>query len=122
MTRAETLAQYGNPTPNQRGLGNINLDNRSIYVDGTGMQNNPLGSPEIRTENSATIEDGLGYVNIPTVINGKQYPLKDAIDYYRMTGQHLGKFNAVGEGFQPWSEADANAEAIHLRQQSQYTK
>lgn len=63
---------------------------------------------------------GLGFVNIPTIINGMKYSNKDAIMHYKLTGQHLGKFAPSGIK-EPWSEADKAANDIHLRQEKMYT-
>jgi len=53
-------------------------------------------------------EDGRE-VLIPTVINGKRLTENQAIQYYRKTGQHLGKFDSP-------KNADAYAVDLHNRQ------
>ena len=40
--------------------------------------------------------DGM-FINIPTVINGEAVSDRDAIQHYRKTGQHLGKFKTERE-------------------------
>lgn len=112
--------QYGPMTPHQTGLGNIDLDNRPINIM-PHQEGEAIGQfPTIRTEESITVGDGLGFVNIPTIINGMKYSNEDAIMHYKLTGQHLGKFAPSGIK-EPWSDADKAANAIHLRQEKMYT-
>jgi hypothetical protein len=79
--------------------GNINLENRPIV-------RNPDGS--ISTERSISINDRGQEVLIPTVVDGKVVSPEEAVNYYRATGEHLGKFKDV-------PSADRVAEWIHSR-------
>ena len=113
-TPIEQKLQYGEMLPGQIGLGNIDLNKRPVYMKFS------KGTPEIRTENSITIDDGLGFVNIPTIVNGEQLSPEDAVMVYKLTGRHLGKFSRNG-GIEPWKDAANAAEQLHLKQQSRYT-
>lgn len=121
--------QYGGLTPHQTALGNIDLDSRAMHitppVKGHEWFNDPFGHPTIKTEESATINEGLGFVNIPTIIDGVDYKkgqdISDAVMHYKLTGQHLGKFGPDGSS-KPWTEADKAANDVHLRQQDKYVK
>lgn len=89
--------------------GNIDLTKRKVL-------NNPDGS--ISTESSITItekgEDGKEIaVNLPTVIDGKRMSDKDAVAYYKRTGEHLGKFASI-------KEAESAAQNTHLDQEKRY--
>jgi hypothetical protein len=82
--------------------GNIDLKNRPI-VD------NPDGS--YGTEFSLSFNDGKHEVLIPTIFDGKHHTEQEAIDHYRNTGQHLGKF-ASGDT----KTVDQYAEQLHSRE------
>lgn len=89
--------------------GNIDLTKRKVL-------NNPDGS--ISTESSITItekgKDGKEIaVNLPTVIDGKRMSDKDAVAYYKRTGEHLGKFASI-------KEAESAAQNTHLDQEKRY--
>jgi hypothetical protein len=79
--------------------GNINLENRPVV-------RNPDGS--ISTERSISIGDKGQEVLIPTIIDGKAVSPEEAMNYYRATGEHLGKFKDV-------PSADRVASWIHGR-------
>lgn len=106
------LGQPAGAGGKQKGLvepGNIDLTKRKVLDNGDGT---------ISTESSITItetgKDGKDIaVNIPTVIDGKRYSEKEAIDYYLRTGQHLGKFASI-------PEAEAAAQATHEEQGRRY--
>lgn len=53
-------------------------------------------------------EDGTN-VLIPQIVNGKMLTQKQAIDHYRKTGEHFGKFKT-------WQDADRYAEKLHNSQ------
>ena len=81
--------------------GNIsNLYDRKIL-------NNPDGS--YSTTSSMSFEEDGKEVLIPTVIDGKRLSKEDAINSYRKTGEHLGKFSSP-------EEADAYAVNLHKQQ------
>lgn len=52
--------------------------------------------------------DGM-YVNIPTVINGKVVSDKEAVNHYRKTKKHLGKYKSR-------EERDAAAKQLSIDQ------
>ena len=56
--------------------------------------------------------DGM-FINIPTVINGEVVSDREAIQHYRRTGQHLGKFKTK-------RERDAAARALSKNQSQMY--
>ena len=56
--------------------------------------------------------DGM-YINIPTVINGKVVSNKEAVDHYRKTGKHLGKYKTR-------KERDAAARQLSINQGKRY--
>ncbi len=75
--------------------------------------NNKDGS--ISTVRTIGIEaDGM-YINIPTVIGGKVVSNKEAIDYYRKTGKHLGKYKTR-------DERDAAARQLSIDQGRKYSR
>lgn len=74
----------------------------------------------ISTVRSITITEGSDLdkehaVVIPTVINGEVVSNKEAIDHYRLTGEHLGKFTTE-------EEANRYAEDLHKEQEEYYSK
>lgn len=79
--------------------GNIDLVNRPVVKNSDGS---------VSTELSKSFNFDGEEVLIPTIVNGKKVSDKEAMDYYRKTGEHLGKFKSV-------KEADAMAEIIHSR-------
>jgi hypothetical protein len=105
--------------------GNIDLDNRVVYVDqNTGVK---------QTENSMSFSDGPPEnpreILIPTVIDGVPVNRNTAIGHYYSTGQHLGEFS-----FNDWSKSnpeagisdfyksiDVYAKGIHERQAKRYS-
>jgi len=118
--------QYGEKTPHQTGLGNIDLEKRIINIvpaeKGNEWYKDPFGHPIFRTEESITVDNpnGLGYVNIPTIVGGNKYNDKDAVMHYMLTGKHLGTFNGDGS-MTPWKEASDSAYNVHITQQNRYT-
>lgn len=84
--------------------GNIDLDARKVLQNADGS---------ISTEQSVSVNiDGVE-VLLPTVIDGKKVFLEEAIEHYRKTGEHLGKFKTP-------EAADAYAESLHKRQEKKY--
>jgi hypothetical protein len=104
--------------PNQIEIGNIDLNNRPVYV-------NPNGS--ISTVRSITIselvDDETVHVVIPTIIgtgvysgnSASLYSDAEAFDYYKSTGEHLGKFKTI-------KDANLFAQNLHASQAYQYDK
>ena len=88
--------------------GNIDLTNRPK------VPNSEKGSTGYSTVRSIGIEiDGNRHVIIPTVINGKIVSNKEAINYFKQTGQHLGIYDSQ-------KAADAAAEQLHKSQEQYY--
>ena len=85
--------------------GNINLHDRPRVVNADGS---------VSTVRSMTIDDESGSVNIPTVSeDGRIMSNDEAVDQYRQTGRHLGKY----------SDTDAAvraAESLHEDQAAEY--
>lgn len=95
----------GAPTTGQFfGKGNIDLNNRQILENSDGT---------FSTENSATIEVDGKYIVIPTVVNGQQMEIEDAVNHYNKTNQHLGMFDSL-------LEAEIYAQLLHERQEQLY--
>ena len=88
-------------------IGNIDLDNRKVFKQKDGS---------ISTENSITVDFDDGTYVIPTIIDGKQVDPDTAIEYFRKTGKHLGRFDAnTSRDF-----VEQYANSIHLRQEKKY--
>jgi len=84
--------------------GNIDLDNRVVVA-------NPDGG--FSTELSFSTEiDGLE-VLLPTVIGGRIVSEDEAVEYFIVTGEHLGMFAS-------WQLAEQYAQALHIRQEQKY--
>jgi hypothetical protein len=91
--------------PGGDAAGNINLFNRPVVK-------NPDGS--ISTVRSTGVNLDGRETLLPTVSpEGKNLSLDEAIDLYRRTGQHLGKFDTV-------DQSNAYAQALHEAQAKQY--
>jgi len=84
--------------------GNINLHNRPRVKNADGS---------ISTVRSISIEDDGKEVLIPTVVGNKVVTDKQAIEHYRNTGEHLGKFRDV-------ASANAYAKGLHESQAKEY--
>lgn len=67
------------------------------------------------TTSSMSFDEDGREVLIPTVVNGKRLTDEQAIQYYRRTGQHLGKFDSP-------ENADTYATALHNSQASTGSK
>ena len=95
-------------TPNL-GEGNIDLNSRPIYVNDDGSYS---------TVDSVTFEENGEFVVVPTIckVDGKWQHLDgdEAWDYYKESGEYLGKFDTK-------AEADAYAEKLHKEQEEQYS-
>lgn len=84
--------------------GNITLTNRPLVQNEDGT---------ISTIRSMSFNDGTNEVVIPTVINGAIVDNTTAINYYRSTGYHLGKFASGAT-----TAAVGYAAALHVIQES----
>ncbi|HUT60114.1 MAG TPA: hypothetical protein VNA25_19885 [Phycisphaerae bacterium] len=99
---APTAQPAGAPVPVVPG--NIDVANLPIVKNADGS---------VSTVRSIGIEeDGLQVV-IPTVFDGKVHSWKEAVDHYRKTKQHLGKFNTI-------DEAGTFAEQLHQDEEKRY--
>lgn len=82
---AKTDAKTDDSEPFEKG--NIDLSNRPRVKNADGSTS---------TVRSMSFGDDQGNeILVPTVVNGKVVSDKEAIDNYRQTGQHLGKFKSV---------------------------
>jgi len=87
--------------------GNIDLTNRPQVPDENG---------NIMTVKTISIGEDGKEVLIPTISQeGKVMSDREAVDYYRKTGQHFGKFNSI-------AEANKFAQKLHLQQEEMYVK
>lgn len=84
--------------------GNIDLNNRPVIHNRDGS---------ISTLDSISIGENGREVLIPTIVNGKKVSDNDAINHYRKTGEHLGKFDSV-------DTANTYARALHETQARKY--
>ena len=91
-------------TTGQWGRGNINLNKRTVLKNSDGS---------ISTEESFSTNIDGKEVLLPTIINGKRVSERAAIEHYKRTGEHLGKFNTV-------KEAEEYAQKLHERQDWYY--
>ena len=92
-----------------RGLiepGNIDLAKRPVVKNKDGS---------ISTVRSMSVNFGDGEVLIPTVVGNKVVTAKEAIDHYKKTGEHLGKFETP-------EDADEYAQQLHEKQAEMYGK
>jgi hypothetical protein len=86
-------------------VGNIDLHNRPVV-------HNPDGS--ISTVRSITIGgNGEPAYLIPTVVGNKVVSNKDAVQHFKDTGEHLGRFDST-------DSADAYAQSLHEDQAKEY--
>lgn len=94
----------GNDPTGMVEAGNIDLHSRPTVQNADGT---------ISTVRSISIEEDGKQVLIPTVVGDKVVSNQEAIDNYRKTGQHLGKFNSV-------KNANTYAENLHNDQAKEY--
>jgi hypothetical protein len=85
--------------------GNIDLTKRPVVKNKDGS---------ISTVRSMSFEEDGKEVLIPTVVGDKVVSDKEAVAYYRKTGEHLGKFDSS-------KAADAYAKTLHEQQDKMYT-
>ena len=85
--------------------GNIDIDNRQVVRNRDGS---------ISTEQSFSVGIDGEEVLLPKVIDGKVVSIKEAVEHYHKTGEHLGKFETP-------EAADAYAEKLHLRQEEKHS-
>jgi len=69
----------------------------------------------ISTVRTIGIEADGAYINIPTVIGGKVVSDKEAVDHYRRTRKHLGKYKTR-------NERDAAARQLSKDQGRKYSR
>jgi hypothetical protein len=69
--------------------GNIDLSYRDLQPN-PDMSTSSVSSMSI---GSTDRQGNLTTILIPTVVGGKRLSRQQAIDYYKQTGQHLGKFS-----------------------------
>lgn len=87
--------------------GNIDLHKRPVVKNSDGS---------ISTVKSMSFNEDGQEILIPTVrTDGKMMSDDEAIDFYHVSGQHLGKFKTV-------SAADAYANQLHNEQEKEYVK
>lgn len=84
--------------------GNIDLDNRPVVKNKDGT---------FSTVRSIVVGIDNKQVVIPTVVGDKVVSDREAIDNYRKTGEHLGKFNSV-------KDAEDYASTLHREQEIFY--
>lgn len=85
--------------------GNISLNNRPVQWHKNGKDYSSLESMSFNENGKEVL--------IPQVVNGKLLSEDAAIEHYRRTGEHLGKFNTP-------EEATQHAIALERRQQAYY--
>lgn len=107
--RAEIEKANGNPKYLGLNKGNIDLTERPVLFNGDGS---------ISTVDSASYNIDGKEVLLPTIgRNSKGMPKRmtddEAVEHYRSTGQHLGKFDTP-------EEADRYADKLHRQQDAYY--
>lgn len=107
-------------------FGNIDLDKRIPYI-------NPE-TGQTQTEYSSSFQFGPENdpveVLLPRIVNGKPVSNNEAIDHYRKTGEHLGRFSvSEWQRLNPdldknafYKELNSYANKIHERQAKRYAK
>ena len=86
------------------GAGNINLNNRKVVRNLDGSKS---------TEDSFSVNIDGKETLLPTIVNGKRVTEEQAIDHYKKTGEHLGRFNTP-------EDATKYAIGLHNRQAKRY--
>ena len=86
------------------GKGNIDLNNRKVKRNADGS---------FSTEKSMTVGFDDGNYLLPTIINGREVSEEEAIQHFKDTGEHLGRFDSD-------EEANAYAQLLHWRQERKY--
>jgi len=84
--------------------GNIDINKRQVVKNADGT---------ISTERSMSFEEDGIEVLVPTVFDGKHHSDEEAIQHYRETGEHLGKFSTP-------EAANKYAQSLHQRQDAVY--
>lgn len=85
LNRYDQVAKMSMLPEGMTAMGNIRLDNRP-------QVKNPDGS--ISTVRTIGVNVDGEEVLIPTVINGRVVSDKEAVNHYRKTGEHFGKFSS----------------------------
>lgn len=91
--------------PGLKAPGNIDLAARPVVTNADGSTS---------TVRSMSFEENGTEILVPTVIGDKVVSDQEAIEHYRKTGQHLGKFDTP-------EHATAYAERLHAAQEEFYT-
>jgi hypothetical protein len=90
------------------------VEKPSISLSGRPIIKNPDGS--VSSERSFSMNFDGKEVLLPQIVNGKLLSKEEAIEHYRKTGEHMGKFKDA-------ASADAYAAKVHNRpMQTQWTQ
>jgi hypothetical protein len=102
----ETDPAFTNPT-GLKDVGNLDIYKRPKLQNADGS---------VSTVRSMSFEENGKEVLVPTVgPKGEDWNNQQAIEHYKKTGEHLGKFDTP-------DNADKYAEALHRQQEQYYTK
>lgn len=105
LNPAKQLFVAGKKPEGMTEQGNLDLNARPVVKNADGS---------ISTVRTITITDDKGAILIPTVIGDRVVSNAEAIDHYKRTGEHLGRFKSQ-------DAADKYGEALHEQQAKAYS-
>jgi len=90
--------QMENPgAPIAKGISNPNYQGQFLPFDQNADGSKRIRNSDNQTEYTIGISTPFGEFNIPTVVNGVQLSQQEAVDRFKKTGEHTGKYNTQEE-------------------------